>query len=253
MRRRVNSTGRRRLERRHVQITVRRPPTGGRPLVAARFTLGDLGLPPDARIVIEPYRHGFSERLEYGTIVDPQPRAEPVLEELGDEGLLFRVKVVDAQTGRLLALGREFRAGAEEVARRELFRVRTADLGQEPWRVELEPPEAPALVLNSRIPDVAQKLRTPVFRALVLPAAMRTVLLQLWWRGIEPEADDEPDESWSRRWLDFAAGLAGDEPPAGDAVEAMLDWIDRACTSFAGRHHLVDQMLLDEDRPEVSS
>jgi hypothetical protein len=248
VRKRVNSTGRRRIERRHVRIDLRQGGNPSRTVVAARFLLDDLDLSPEGRIVVEPYRHGFVERLDYGTVASPGADEEPVLQELGPEGLLFRVKVVEPGTGRLLALARRLGAGDDAQPRRELFRVRLADLGQEVWRVELETDAAPWLVLNNRIPDVAARQRTPGFRAQVLPAAMRTVLLELWRQNENPDEDESAEESWTRRWFDFAENMAGDDCPDPEDAAAMLTWIDRACAAFASQHGLTDELLRSESR-----
>ena len=47
---------------------------------------------------------------------------------------------------------------------------------------------------------------SPQFRAAILPAAMRTVLLAL--REDDEDQDDDPD-SWAQRWFRFAGGPGG--------------------------------------------
>jgi hypothetical protein len=51
MRRRINSTERRRIERRHVAIRLSSG-ENGRKRMEARFDFGELTLPPDGRIVV---------------------------------------------------------------------------------------------------------------------------------------------------------------------------------------------------------
>ena len=63
------------------------------------------------------------------------------------------------------------------------------------------------------MPDVLVRFREPDFRAAILPAAMRTVLLAL--RDDDEDQDDDPD-SWAQRWFRFASALAGEERPAPD-------------------------------------
>lgn len=243
MRRTVNSTRRKRIERRHVQIELRRL-ENSRPRIEARFSWEELELPDTARIVVEPYRHGFSERLDFGTVADPTPPSKPLLRELDGERLQFRVKVVEPGTGRLLALARRLPAsdGEEGIPRRELFRVKEANLAQELWRVEVEECEMPTLLLNSQVPDVVLRFREPAFRASILPSAMRQVLLHLWWDGVAEDEDPDMDD-WKQRWLIFGAQLAEEEIPQGDSDAAVRAWIDKACTNFANRHKLVDSWL----------
>lgn len=251
MRRRVNSTGRKRIERQHVRITLGSDALG-RPLVTAKFRLDDLKLPGDGRIFLEAYRHGFVERLPYGTVKSPSAEGASVLEELGPEGVLFRVKIVDPGSGKMLALGRRLGAGDDTQPRQELFRVKLGDLRQEVWCVRLNDLAAPTLLLNNRIPDIASRFRRSDFRAHVLPAAMRMVLLELWRTDQEPDEDEPADASWARRWWDFAEALAGEESPDVNDPTRMLDWIDRACAAFAARHGLTDK-LLDSERRGVEA
>jgi hypothetical protein len=113
----------------------------------------------------------------------------------------------------------------------------------------IEEDGAPVLELNADVPDVRARFREPGFRAAILPAAMRTVLLGL--RDDDEDQDDDPD-SWQQRWFRFAAGLAGDERPAADEPQAMRDWIDTACNRFAERFGLVSAMV-DASEPRVES
>lgn len=245
----INSTRRRRLERRHVRLAVRRNATG-RPVVDASFDLAELGLPPEARIVLEAHRQSVVERIAFGTVREARPEGEAVLLELDTEKLQFRVKVVDPATGRLLARGDRLTAGgdADEGSRRELFRVRTADLGQEIWKVELGDVEPPWLVLNKNVGDPLAFLADPQVRATVLPMAMRQVLQQLWHRKEDIDQDGGEDE-WTQRWFGFAERMAGDDRPGNDEREAMLDWIDRACAGFAQEFQLLDRLLASRREP----
>jgi hypothetical protein len=82
--------------------------------------------------------------------------------------------------------------------RSELFRVRTETLGQELWRVAIKEDGAPILHLNKDLPDVLARFRQPNFRAAILPAAMRTVLLAL--RDDEEDQDDDRPALVALRW-----------------------------------------------------
>lgn len=241
MKRRINSTGRRRIERRHVTLRLRRMPGHEHPMVDADFNLVDLNLAPAAQIVLEARFKEFAQRFAWGTIEQPAPEGDPEITDLpSDQRIFFRVKAVDPSNHKLLALARQLYPLGEDGddgGRRELFRVRTRPLGQELWRVVIEEDGAPVLELNKDTPDV---LRDPSFRAAILPAAMRTALLQL---RDDDEDQDDPSDSWSQRWFRFAADLAGDERPSPDEPDVLQNWIDRACSRFAERFRLVSTMV----------
>jgi hypothetical protein len=248
VKRRINSTGRRRIERRHVAIRLRRMPGHDRPRIEADFALDDLDLHPSAGIVIEAYAKDLAEQFAWGTVARPGPKASASLSELPPDRVSFRVKVIDPGSHRLLALARRLRPigeNDENGDRRELFRVRAVPLGQELWRVVIEEDGAPILELNADVPDVLVRFREPSFRAAILPAAMRTVLLAL--RDDEEDQDYDPD-LWSQRWFRFAGDLAGDERPGSDEPEQIRNWIDRACSRFAERFGLVSDMVAAAER-----
>jgi hypothetical protein len=242
VKRRINSTGRRRIERRHVEIRLQRIPGRERPRVEAKFDLEDLELAPSAQLVLESGFRDFAQRFPWGTVARPGPEGDPVIRDVpSDQRIFFRVKVVDPSSHRLLALARRLYPVSEdgdEGSRRELFRVRSVALGQELWRVVIEEDDAPILELNADVPDVLTRFRQPEFRAAILPAAMRTVLLAL--RDEDVDQEDDPD-SWAQRWFRFAEDLANYERP--DQPKAMRDWIDDACRGFAKRFSLVSAMV----------
>jgi hypothetical protein len=249
VKRRINSTGRRRLERRHVTIRLRRVPGQDRPRIDADFNLAELDLSSSAQIFLEAGFKDFAQLFPWGTVARPEPEHDPVIMDVpSDKRIFFRVKIVEPSSHRLLALARRLYPVGEEGEdgdRRELFRVRTRPLGQELWRVVIEDDGAPVLELNQETPDLS---RHPSFRAAILSAAMRTVLLAL--RDDEEDQDDDPD-SWSQRWFRFTAHLSGEERPSADQPDAIRDWIDRACSRFAERFDLVRTMLAAEQRSET--
>jgi hypothetical protein len=244
VKRRINSTGRRRVKRRHVAIRLRKIPGRERPCIEANFDLVELELDPSAQIVLEARFKDFAQRFPWGTIREPGPDDDAEISEVpSDQRISFSVKIVDPSSHRLLALARRLHPISEDGddgGRSELFRVRCVPLGQELWRVVIEEGGAPILELNADVPDVMARFREPAFRAAILPAAMRTVLLAL--RDEDVDQDDDLD-SWAQRWFRFAEDLASDERPDPREPEAIRNWIDRACSRFAERFGLVSTMV----------
>jgi hypothetical protein len=249
VKRRINSTGRRRIERRHVEIRLQRIAGHQRPRIEAKFALEDLELDPSAEIVLESGFKDFAQRFSWGTVARPGPETDPVIMDVpSDHRMFFRMKVVDPSSHQLLALARRLYPISEDGddgSRRELFRVRCVALRQELWRVLIDEYGAPILELNADVPDILTRFREPEFRVAILPAAMRTVLLAL--RDEDVDQEDDPD-SWAQRWFRFAEDLAGDERPDPGEPEAIRNWIDRACGCFAERFGLVSTMLAAAER-----
>ena len=105
---------------------------------------------------------------------------------------------------------------------------------------------SPTLLLNGTIPGLASKLREqPLLQGLVLPHALRMILLELG-RG---QADDE-DDIWRKDWRTFLDAFdIPIEPDDPDDPEPVDEWVEHAvgvfCTqkSFA-RHVKLDGVFL---------
>lgn len=231
--RRLNSTGRRRIEAGLVAIAFEE---GADP---AAFTttldLESLDLPGEAKVVVEAYRGSLSERFDLGAVAALKPNRRFALDGFGaDAELQFRVKVVEPVSGRLLATRDKVKPGdVEDSGRLPLLVVKEEDLGAEPWKIAFDEADGAVLLVNAAIPEAISRLKSAgAMQALILPAAFRQVLLRLWAEGEDLEADPDA-EGWRQRWMRFAESLAGEEL---DDPEDRAGWIDKACRGFAERH-----------------
>jgi hypothetical protein len=166
------------------------------------------------------------------------------LRELDKDGLKFRVKVVEPGTGQLLARGDKLGAAdADDAGRKELLEVIVRDLEQEPWKTELHD-GCPVLVLNDHIPDALTKIKSdPFFQALILPGALRQILLMLWKEGADEASEDEDDEErWTTAWLRYARQLTGKDKPDWDHEAATWDWIDDICRAFSNQFGFLNKL-----------
>lgn len=230
MRSRINSTGRKKIQRDRIALI---PREGGG--FVCDLDVTNLGLPPTGRIVVEAHRQSVTERFDFGTVAEPGPVSTPALRQLDIEDVTFRVKIVDPENGRLLARADRLQPnGHDEGGRRELLTVKIKDIGPEPWKVEIDAAGEPVLILNDAIPAADSRITTdPVFQALILPAAFRQVLHLLWAENEQLEQDDDSPAS---RWLMFSQALTNREPPDWEDPDVVVEWIDIACRAFAAQH-----------------
>jgi hypothetical protein len=240
---RLNFTGRRKISRQHVTITV--SGIGGIETFTADLQLLGYGLPESAAVIIEVYRQLELLRFEFGTVGKLAPPAVPRLSEFGTtEGLKFRVKVVstDEPKGRLLAVADRIAPRHEHqqsLLRVPLLAVKSQDLGREVWRLDFT--DEPLLLINPRVVPKKQLVESAEFQSLVLPEILRSILSRI----LLVEENRIPDDSddWTSRWLQFAESMPGvGKVPEHDAPEADLDWIDSAISSFC-RWRSVDRQF----------
>src|SRR5438105_1192702 len=140
--RRINSTGRKRI--RHENVDIRMVDCGpNEPLRAnATIDLSEHGFPSAALISIEAYHRSSGMRFDCGTIGKPAIPDILVLDEVDQSGsVLFRVKVVADQEGRGRILGSAERiqpsSENEDKDPHSLFPVLYRSLGEQVWKVEI--------------------------------------------------------------------------------------------------------------------
>ena len=238
MLKRLNYTGRRKLEAHRVVFALAAEGAGGEGCTA-RFDFDGLDLPADASVVVQVHR-AFDTEVVRSDLGAPGALRRGV--DLGgfraEDKLFFDVLVADPSSRRLLAVRRGVRPGEpDEGGRLPLFAVEVRDLGPEPWKTEVDADGA-KLVLNASWPNAMERIRTAgEFQSLVLGAAFRQVLLRLWAEDVQ--AEDEPDpDGWQAKWLAFATPLAGWLLESWNDPLQALKWIDDACLGFAQRNNL---------------
>lgn len=254
MKRRINYTGRKRIEHAKTQLELVEQP--GKPMrFVGHLDLTGLDLPETAHVIVEAYHKESTQRFECGTVGHIQFPDDTTLTEVDVAGsYLFRVKVVDREGN-----GSKLLATAEKIQPKEpnepdgsrdfLLKVlHREDTGGIPWKLEMDPDGdvKPILVINTKVTAGQDKMRTsPVFRGLILPAAIREVLNFIF---LTRENEDPEEGSWQTKWLSFAAAVTnGDtEVPTSDDPD-IPSWINDVVSGFSTRHALCEKLALAEE------
>ena len=233
--RRLNSTGRKRITRDRVVIELAPPlDTFSFPSATAEINLDGLDLDPGARVVLEAYFRSSSMRFRCGTVSSPEIPSRFVLTDIDRGGAIqFRVLVIAADgSGRIVASAEGVRPlqKSETPDRQPLLPLRETELGEELWRVDIDDRNGPWLVVNSRVPGLAAKVRSDLLiQGLVLPHALREVL-----RHLPSEGDDEADQDWGADWRKFLQQLdVAVEPEDSTDEESVHQWVEEAVDRFS--------------------
>ena len=235
---RLNYTGRVRLNRSDVRITVYEPPQGP-PTFDADLHLAEYRLPPDGLVFVEAYRQTAWMRFPFGHVGAIVPYHDRRLIEFEDaDGIRFRVRVTSTADRHGLMLAEADRIAARrpedvEEHRTPLLSVRSCDLDQEVCRVDFT--DDPVLLINKNL-DKQTVAASSLFRSLVCPQAMREILTRIL--HIERHLDRDDHEDWRTHWLDFAESLPGVGEIREEDRDRFDDWIDSAVASFARRQSL---------------
>lgn len=244
----LNYTGRKRITKEEVAISLREEPDG-RIIFDADIRLRKgRNFPDDARIYVEAYRGSSATwmRFPFGTVgalVSPDTR---LTDFDSADGILFRVRVtsVGAKQGLLLGEAEKIRPnelGELEPARRSILRVRSdRNLEQQVYRVDFE--DGPVLLVNSSLGDWRDVVLDRVFLALVLPCVLEAILVRILSVDKYTDEVEEENTDWRSEWLVFAKSLPGvGELPNVEDKEVVNEWIESVVRTFCRKQRMLER------------
>jgi hypothetical protein len=249
--RRINHTGRRRILREQVRITVddqRKPVT-----FTAELTLDSHKFNADARVIIVAYRGsgGLWMPFDWGRVAALRKPPTATLNDVDSvDGLLFRVHVVAVHEPHKI-LGEAdklpFKLVGEAPSRiTPLIKTRSADLAELVWDVDFDA-EPPELRINRALGNWSVVAHDKAFRAVVYPALLREVLVRVLL--IDEWSGDADDDDWRAKWIKFGRKLApGYGEPFADKKE-QYEFIESAVQSLASQIH-AREMFMRHLNPE---
>jgi len=256
MSRRLNFTGRKKLLRTSIRILVHEAKGGQPQSFTAEVNIpSDLQLEPHARIYVEAYVGASAMRFDFGTVAAISHPEDCFLNDI-DAGtpVLFRVKVVDEtqHVGRLLAAANGIRpeGDSDGTDRKALLPLRSCDLGEEVWRLDVDPDAGPTLAVNSRIPGIVERLPADaILMAVIYPEIVRQMARLVW----DTDSGFDDDAEWFVDWKSWLSEQLGREVPTEQISDPeLIDQLGNdVAQSFAAKHKFASAMsrLTGEDQP----
>jgi hypothetical protein len=242
MKRRLNYTGRKKIERENVSINFIRKNGAIVAFTFNKLDLSNLKLPSEAKVYVEVYYRTDLKRFDFGTAGSISYPSYCDLKDMAyPENVKFRILVVNPADGKLLA--HADRISPEEPAERKtILPVEFSDLGNEIWRVEYEGDEgSPILVINRRIPNIQNIAKQDSqFMMYVYPQVIREVLTHMVFVD-RVDSATEPSTDWHGEWLNFIRQLGVESPEtlinddenfSKEDKEDALRWINSAVKAF---------------------
>lgn len=245
MKRKFNYTGRKKINRSDIQITLSERDNVKYFDASINFDRNEL--PDDARVYIEPYYKYSFMRFDFGTVGEQQKPEKRTLDEIHHtENIKFRVKVVDESTrnGRIIAHASDITPKSDDgnQNREPLFPINFTNLDQEIWRVSFEDTK-PLLEINNNIDDHKNLIKSSrTIQALILPAALRIVLQEII---SDEEEYDGAGDLWQDKWVRFlkeSLFVEGLPDPETDSYQKE-EWIQNTVSKFCSRFHFLDNFI----------
>lgn len=241
MLRTFNYTNRRKILQEEAKFTLEQG-KNGYPFFIAEFKLNTDGIPPDAKVYVKAGYKETIQRFDYGKISNITPPEDTYLNELDLSGTIsFEIVIVNetAKHSLILASGSGFRHDKRnEDGRSSLLAVKAHPMEGLCWKIDFEDADLPELVVNNKIPNAIEKVRTdPVFQALILPSAMQQILTKYLLSD-----DSDPDSEAVKRWLVFANMFSDDDPSDMDNYEKHR-WIENVIQEFAQKFDFSERLI----------
>ncbi|HEY5713013.1 MAG TPA: hypothetical protein VIT38_14055 [Allosphingosinicella sp.] len=247
VKRRINSTGRRRIPHQSISITLLPPRADGIPRAKAEIELDGHPFVDSAAIVLEAYqRMTTSMRFDCGTVGEPVVPETLLLADIDPAApMLFRLKVVDNDEypGRLLGAADRLRPDSDDSpeGRRSLFPIERCELHSEIWKVDIQE-AGPTLLLNYNIPSLTAMIqKEPLIQGILLPAALRIVLDAIVQ---DPVSDDDDEVSWKVQWLRYCREelKVADDPAECADDDDRRAWVNHGVRAFCKSYRFIDEI-----------
>lgn len=236
MKRRINYTGRKRID--HSSVSIKLTTTDAGMQFDANLSLEGQQLPDSAAVYVEAYKKLDWMRFEFGTIGSIRPPSDRALEKFANtDGLKFRVKVVatdEESLGKLLAEADRIKpthTDKTQQNRRSILPIDPVDLDGRLYRLNMA--GDPVLEVDRRMGENWLAVTSsPLFQSLVFPAVFHEILWHLAC-GEEGFPDEDEPDGWRSDWGRLVRALPGFRPPETTQDDIWVeDMTDALCRSF---------------------
>lgn len=233
--RHFNQTGRVRILREHVDLSLQAGREGQPRVFDLSLSLDEYNFDPEANIRVEAAVSNVSQRWQFGTVgqFTPPPEYERRMTEVPSTAR-FRIFVVKSDDSGLLLGAADGIAPTQDAS--SLLPIQEDDIGDEVWRLDFSSVGEPLLLLNNSVDNISGIVRSDAkFRSLVMPEVLRAILLRAV--VIERQDPDDDQSQWNL-WFETARSILPHREPPNLSADASLtqeatEWIDDVVQVFA--------------------
>ncbi len=227
---RFNYTGRIKILQSDVHVQINHH-EGCVPYFNIVLDIENYALPAEASVAIEAHQGTRWMRFDVGKVGLIKNIVKLELLDFDDiEHLRFRVKIIENETGKLLAVANGVHPFVDDKDvnnnQTSILPVRSTDLASDGvcWKLDYNEMDV-SLLIEKELGGKEQVVRSDIFKSLILPSAMREILNCLLKDDWDDELDDVSD--WKTKWLLFVKQLGGSMPQKGRDIDNS-EWVDGA-------------------------
>ncbi len=238
---RSNPTGLIELNKTSVSISVLEV-GGKRSFSVDKLDVAGVPLAGELEVVAVARAGNSSARFELGTAHALSGNQHPLDELDPSQPLRFRLLLKQKGASKLAAAAENLRPRNDEQAE-SLLPMEAVDLGERLWRVDISE-GGPILLFNSKVfPSAAGAENYLPFVAMVLPEALRSVMMYI---SRQPDCLEDDSGNWAV-WSGWLSAM-GAEPPPDDVDDVVRDewceaFVDRFCDRFSFATRLAADLL----------
>lgn len=242
MKRRLNYTGRIKIQRKRIGIIFNKQNGRIASFVLKKLDLEGLNLPANARVFVEAYYRTELRRFDCGSVGALSLPKGDLSNMAYTENIKFRIIIADPNNWKILAHADKI--APEPSQKQSILPVDfSRNLGNLVWMIEYEGENGgPILYINSRIPDKQNMAkRNPEFFVYVYPSAIKEILTHMVFiDGVDSVSD--PVSDWHKDWLTFSNILNIEPPdvldPSNDDFdkERAIEWINDVIDGFCKKY-----------------
>ena len=234
--RHFNQTGRVRILREHVELSLQPARSSEPRIFNLTLALAEYNFERDARIRVEASVSNVAQRWDFGTVgqFSPPPDHERRMTEVPPTAR-FRIFVVKSDDSGLLLGAADGIAPTQDA--NSLLPIQESDaIGDEVWRLDFSNVGEPLLLLNTDIDNISGIVRSDAtFRSLVMPEVLRSILLRA---VVVDQQDPDDDQSQWNLWFETARTVLPDRDVPNLNVDDSssldaIDWINDVVQAFA--------------------
>ena len=248
---RFNFTGRKRIHEADAKIHVHKDARPLKVTLEQSFSASSRNLySNDDLVMLEAIRRTKLRRYPLGIIGQLPPTITAEFPDFPNgEEVYYRLRIIDSQTHKLKGLAKTLKDADREHKAADLAPLLPVALSQPDdglgdrfWMVKLCSNEDPVLIISSKKFNSYEPVKSPEFKALVLPEVLREVLTYAFIHTAFSEGLPE----WAENWKTFVTvnlGVEGcpetsPEAPDENYIQETSQWIDDAVRAFAAHFNL---------------